>query len=213
MGLRIGLIGFMVGSVLTAGNYQPPAESVSRLGSIADHLRTATKLERPVARGGERVFVLPGGQIFYEAALALDTDGSRYYKQDPTGQKITSITNPDDSPVDADTVPYFVMPCKGFQRKLGVRLGDIAAVIWQDKVEFAVFADCGPDALGEGSIALHRSLGHETVAEGKLINEDFPEPVITIVFPQSGIEGQPQTPEKIRETGRELFRALGGLVP
>ncbi len=67
------------------------------------------------------------------------------------------------------------------------------------------------EQLGEGSIALHRALGHETVTtDGKLIDEAIDGDVITIVFPRSGIEGEAQTPEKIREIGRRVFLALGG---
>ena len=47
------------------------------------------------------------------------------------------------------------------------------------------------EQLGEGSIALHRALGHETIINGKLIDEAIDEGVITIVFPASGIENDP----------------------
>jgi len=113
--------------------------------------------------------------------------------------------------VDANKVPYFVLPCHGFCEKFGIRLGDIAAVIYRDHIEFAVFADCGPaHKLGEGSIALHRSLGHETVFAGKLHNDGIDSGVITIVFPGSGKTDNPQTPHAVRRIGRMLFSALGG---
>jgi hypothetical protein len=180
------------------------------LGTIPQRLKSAKKLAHPVKTGGDHVYVLAGGELYFDAPLALDTDGSVYAKQDPTGQPDTSIHNPDGTPVDANAVSYFVLPCHGFQEKLGIRYGDIAAVIYKGKIEFAVFADCGPDALGEGSIALHRGLGRERIVNGKLHNAGIESGVITIVFPVSGISDDPQTPAKIRETGRRLFRELGG---
>ena len=168
------------------------------------------KLSRLVKMGGDHIYLLPGGELYFDAPLALDTDGSVYAKQDPTGDPDTSIHNPDGTPVDANAVPYFVLPCHGFQEKLDIRYGDIAAVIYKGKIEFAVFADCGPDALGEGSIALHRQLGRKPIVNGKLHNAGIESGVITIVFPGSGISNDPQTPDKIRETGRRLFRELGG---
>lgn len=110
------------------------------------------------------------------------------------------------------------MPEKNFYRRFGIGLGDVAAVIHKNKIEFALFADeYGhqhlEEQLGEGSIALHRALGHETIIDGKLIDEAIDAHVITIVFSASGIEGDAQTPEKIRAVGRKLFIALGGRLP
>jgi glycosyl hydrolase group 75 (putative chitosanase) len=92
---------------------------------------------------------------------------------------------------------------------MGIRLGDVAAVIYGDKLEFAVFGDVGPSTkLGEGSIALHRALGHEVIHNGKFLDEAIDSGVTTIVFPHSG-NGTPQTPERIREIGRAALRRLG----
>ena len=54
--------------------------------------------------------------------------------------------------------------------------------------------------IGEGSIALHRALGHETIVNGRLRNVGIDRGVITIVFPHSG-DGAPQTPERIQTLG------------
>ncbi|MFL6262904.1 MAG: glycoside hydrolase family 75 protein [Thermoanaerobaculia bacterium] len=163
-------------------------------------------------KGVKAIFKLPGGQLYYDSALELDSDGSRFAAQDRTGQSDTSLHQPDGSPVDADTVPFFVLPLGGFRRQFGIELGDIAAVLHRDQVEFAVFADMGPpQGLGEGSIALHRSLGHETIRGGRFHDEGIDRDVITIVFPGSG-DGTPQTPERVREVGRKLFQELGGNV-
>ena len=200
--------------VSPVNSYQPPSASLSRLGTITRQLERATTVRQHFDHGGDFVFLLPGGQLYFEGPLELDTDGSKFYDQDPTGQSDTSIHDAHDRPVDANRVPYFVLPCHGFCDKFGIQLGDIAAVIHNDRIEFAVFADCGPaNKLGEGSIALHRALGHETVINGTLHNDGIDSGVVTIVFPGSGKTDDPQTPQKVRQIGSMLFHALGGSLP
>jgi glycosyl hydrolase group 75 (putative chitosanase) len=191
--------------------YHPPEASVERLGKIVATLDSSQRVEHNFKKGGKAVFTLPGGELYYDSLLDLDTDGSEFAKQDPSGQPDTSLHHPNGKPVDSNAVPYFVLP-GGFEQKFGIELGDVAAVLFKEKIEFAVFADHGPRRkLGEGSIALHRALGHETIRNGKLLNEAIDSDVITIVFPGSG-DGTPQTPEKIREIGRQKFTALGGIT-
>jgi len=191
--------------------YHPPSASLPRLGGIVDALQSATRIEHPFKKGGKAIFKLEGGELYYDSLLDLDTDGSRFAAQDATGQSDTSLHQPDGKPVDSDSVPFFVLP-GSFGEELGFSLGDVAAVIFEDKIEFAVFADHGPSKkLGEGSIALHRSLGHETIRGGKLHDEAIDANVLTIVFPGSG-DGTPQTPEKIRAIGASRFTAIGGTL-
>lgn len=200
-------------------NYKPNLLSRKRLGAIVDLLKRAEKVEHSFQTNPKAVLKLEGGELYFDSLLNLDTDGSIYFSQDGQGQNATSIQNSDGSPIDADAVPYFVLPEHGFYQQFGIKLGDVAAVIYRDKIEFAVFADQYghqhlEEQLGEGSIALHRFLGHETITpDGQLIDEAIDGDVITIVFPNSGIEGKPQTPEKIREIGRRHFLALGGTLP
>ena len=189
--------------------YHPPAASLSRLGGIVDALTRAAKIDHVFRKGGKAIFKLEGGELYYDSLLDLDTDGSRFSEQDATGQSDTSLHQPDGAPVDSDAVPFFVLPGR-FQAQFGIRLGDVAVVIFEDKFEFVVFADHGPRRkLGEGSIALHRSLGHETIRGGRLHDEAIDADVLTIVFPGSG-DGTPQTPDEIRRIGERLFTALGG---
>jgi len=193
-------------------DYIPPRASLSRLGTIAKILAQSTEVEAQFSKGGKAIFRLPAGQLYYESLLDLDSDGSHFAAKDKTGNAETSLHQPDGTPVDSEVVPYFVLP-KHFAKHFGIVLGDIAAVVFIDRVEFAVFADHGPrDKLGEGSIALHRSLGHEVIRDGTFHDEAIDENVITIVFPKSG-NGTPQSPDKVRQIGRELFAKLGGKIP
>lgn len=131
---------------------------------------------------------------------------------------------PQGEPTDANVIPYFVLPwyggaankqqCKANPpyRQLGLRKGNLAAVISGDKIAFAIAADLGPEKqFGEGSVELHRRLGHETVgkhptnpkcAKDELLNTE----VIFVVFPGSNERWLPA--DAIAEKGRTLWNQL-----
>lgn len=111
------------------------------------------------------------------ADAACDADGSLRAKEiDPgSGQYRTSLASwsgwkgkgakdATDTYVDAETVPYFVLPMK-FHEKLGISkpvLGCIAKISWKGKSVFAILADEGPsDTIGEASIKTLESLGFD----------------------------------------------------
>src|SRR5260221_12936387 len=102
--------------------YHRPAASLSRLGGIADTLKRSAKIDHVLRKGGKALFKLPGGELYYDSLLDLDTDGSRFSVQDRTGQSDTSLHQPDGKPVDSDAVPFFVLP-GGFQPQFGISLG------------------------------------------------------------------------------------------
>ena len=190
--------------------YQPPLATLPHLGKITHLLEVSDR----VANGfvdSRAVFALPGGQVYIDSNLDLDTDGSRFAAQDATGQNDTSLHTAGGKPVDSETVPYFVLP-PAFAHAHGMRLGDLAAVLSRDRIAFAVLADYGPpDKIGEGSIALHRALGHETILRGRLHDSDIPRDVLTVTFPGSGT-GHLPTSDTIATNGKALFVALGGVV-
>jgi hypothetical protein len=153
-----------------------------------------------------------GGELYFDSKFDLDTDGSAYYTQDPSGQKGTSCKMADGSSLDADRVNYFVLP-GGLADQLHIALGDIAIILWRGRVAYACYGDSGPvTKLGEGSISLHRSLGHETIHHhtaqggGTLINEGI-SGVITIVFPGSG-NGHALSNTAMEALGKPLFAQL-----
>jgi len=152
---------------------------------------------------------LPGGAIAYTSKLAVDLDGSAFACGPDHGrmdQCPTSLMLTDERgrqvPVDADAIPYVVIPEAGppdvageFTRLTGVGVGDFGVVIAQGRTIPVIVADTGPySKLGEGSLALHRALGHEQCVgrregdtctrvddEGQSISGD----VTTILFPGS----------------------------
>ncbi len=162
------------------------------------------------------------GTIFFDGKMGLDADGSPYSRNTPgrTDQPETSYRyevrgRPS---VDADKVPFIVIPLGGFAEDLGVDVGDVAAVIYEGKVSYALVADKGPKCkIGEGSIQLHEELGHRVCrarnAAGectRLHNVGIGSGVLYFVFPRSKITGL--TPDnavqRIREEGERLFTAL-----
>jgi peptidoglycan hydrolase-like protein with peptidoglycan-binding domain len=192
-----------------SGYVIPPA-SVNRLGSsIPLLLNSATQVMQTFI-GGKIIFRLPSGELYIDADMDIDADGSpRARDIDPCcGQLETSLRYPNGKSVNAETIPYFVLP-GGFFNSRGINLGDIAAVIYKNRIEYAILADVGPTTkIGEGSIALSRSLGNEPLING-IVRSGIDEDVIYIVFPGSG-DGTPQTVASVRTKGQALFTALGG---
>jgi hypothetical protein len=153
---------------------------------------------------------LKGGTVFYDGKMGLDADGSPYSQKTPgtTDQPQTSLRYPlhGKPSINADRVPFIVIPLGGFDTALDVQVGDVAAVVYGTKRIFAVIADEGPMCkLGEGSIQLHELLGHsvckERAANGdctKLRNAGIERDVLYFVFPGTQKELLPGlTPENI----------------
>lgn len=143
------------GTVVVPWN-RPPQRVVSdgeRLNELFDGVAKSAGYARSLTR-------VDGGSVYFRAGMAVDADGSPRAKQiDPYGQLETSLRHKNGAAVNAETTNYFVLPLRKYQQ-YGVRLGDIAAVRYNDEVRFAVFADVGPhQKLGEGSMALAASLG------------------------------------------------------
>jgi hypothetical protein len=81
-----------------------------------------------------------------QTSFGVDADGH----VDPNGDKTNSFS----SAVDQ----YVVIPQDNTS---GIEPGTVVAVVYGDKVTFAVFADTGPTTLiGEGSVALANALGY-----------------------------------------------------
>lgn len=230
--LALGLSAFLLAGCGGAGaqalsgaprnNYQPPRASQARLGKINELLPLALPVDRQF-EGLKKILRLPGGVLYIDADLDTDADGSpRALQIDPdSGQQATSLSFDDEEGqsqwVNAEDVPYIVLPLN-FYRQMGIQLGDVAAVIWKNRVVYAIFADEGPENLiGEGSVKLSEALGFDPWEERdgtRQIVNGIESDVVMIVFPHSAPAGL--TPENINrktiERARPLFEALGGKV-
>ena len=144
--------------------------------------------------------------MFHSICVPLDGSpfacGPNHQRSDQCGTSLM-LEGPHgrEVPVDADRVPYIVIPEAGpadvqgeFARLTHVGVGDFGVVLARGRVVPVIVADTGPySKLGEGSIALHRALGHEVclVREAGTctrVEEDMASiqrDVVTILFPGS----------------------------
>lgn len=107
------------------------------------------------------------GVVFWKADLDVDCDGqvtARCNKRtDPAFQGATAFRQSDGKPLNAEKLPYVVVPTPSRtwdHAASGIRGGGVAAVVHRDRVEYAVVGDRGPAGIvGEASYAAARSLG------------------------------------------------------
>ncbi|MFJ7151439.1 glycoside hydrolase family 75 protein [Streptomyces sp. NPDC100445] len=105
--------------------------------------------------------------VFWKADLDIDCDGrptARCNRRtDPLFAPATAFQQSDGRHLNAERLPYIVVPGpsrRWNQRAHGVRGGSVAAVVYRDRVRYAVVGDTGPrDLIGEASYATARSLG------------------------------------------------------
>lgn len=154
---------------------------------------------------------LPHDVVFFDAKMAVDADGSPLSKNHHnTDQPETSLRypGPDQLSIDADKVPYIAVPGGQFMNDLRIDLGDVAAVVYHDKIVYALVADVGPPCkIGEGSIELHERLGHHACtsrnAKGaceKIRDVSIPKDVLYFVFRGSKSRIWPGlTPQNVNE--------------
>jgi len=173
---------------------------------------------------------MPDGTVFFDAKMAIDADGAQFTKTNPgmTDQAETSLQYPlpGRHSLDSDKVPYIVTPGSGLEGSLGIEIGDIAAVVYRDRVGFAIVGDHGPKCkIGEASIQLHEVLGHKgckkrdqngvcQAAASSSIERD----VLYFVFPGSKAKiFDGLTPENINQRleteGKKLWDSLRSSKP
>jgi hypothetical protein len=216
-------LGAFVTSALASG---PTLEQITALLAKAQPA-VVTFSDGTTRFTGQTVFVdrLDNGVVVVKTrTLALDTDGaSKDIRQcDRTAQAHTALSDSEGNATDANAIPYFVLPgCGGASnraackknppyKQLGLGLGNLAAVIFGDKVAFAFAADVGPEKhFGEASVELHRRLGHETVGMNRrnpkcAEDESLDGEVIFVVFPGSNNRWLPT--DAITKKGSDLLR-------
>jgi len=157
--------------------------------------------------------MLPGGAFYIESKMDTDCDGAPTCPSiDSSGQTQTSWTW-SGSAIDALRANYYVLP-SNIKTKLGstrLGLGDIAAVIYNGKMEFAVYADNGPTSkIGEGSVKLVQSLGFNPYRNGRICC-GISSGVVVIVLPGSrGSYSSPYDSASVRQAGLSRLNELSG---
>ncbi|MFJ7150685.1 glycoside hydrolase family 75 protein [Streptomyces sp. NPDC100445] len=107
------------------------------------------------------------GAVFWKADLDVDCDGQRTTNcnedRDPWYQDDTAFHQSDGKPLKAETLPYVVVPSTSGiwnYSSAGVKGGGVVAVVYNNKVEYAVVGDTGPTKIiGEASYATAKALG------------------------------------------------------
>lgn len=171
--------------------------------------------------------------IVVEAKLAWDDDGSpsacslahgltsqcptslMLDAPNPSGCVVPSKTGKECIPLNADLVPYVVIPAaapKGieagaFERLSGIKLGDYGVVIVNGKVVPVIVGDEGPAyKIGEGSSALLRKLSND----GK--KRTYASEVTFVLFPGTADERRTLSlhalPNRIESKGNAFYSML-----
>jgi hypothetical protein len=116
--------------------------------------------------------------LYWDAKMAVDADGAspEVRKQSSGASKDTSYHFSDGTGLNAEVVPYFVVPTFDDPAKVGpgrpwegsgdsfvddmhLRLGNLGVVIFGSKVCGAIFGDEGPPMkIGEASIRVHERI-------------------------------------------------------
>ncbi|MGW0968857.1 glycoside hydrolase family 75 protein [Streptomyces sp. NPDC002516] len=107
------------------------------------------------------------GAVFWTADMDIDCDGragpSCNGDTDPLFSESTAFQQSDGRYLSAETLPYVVVPAPSDlwdYRDHGIGPGSVAAVIYRDRVQYAVVGDVGPqDIIGEASYATAAGLG------------------------------------------------------
>ncbi|MFE1287412.1 glycoside hydrolase family 75 protein [Streptomyces sp. NPDC058751] len=105
--------------------------------------------------------------VFWTADMDIDCDGRPgplcNSRTDPLFSESTAFQQPDGRYLSAETLPYIVVPAPGDIwnfRDHGIGPGSVAAVIYRDRVQYAVVGDVGPEGIiGEASYATAARLG------------------------------------------------------
>ncbi|WP_282104986.1 MULTISPECIES: glycoside hydrolase family 75 protein [unclassified Crossiella] len=105
--------------------------------------------------------------VHWRADLDIDCDGQRTAKcnpsTDPYWQNATAFPQSDGKPLNAETLPFIVLPLASSTwnyRNSGITGGTVAAAVYRDKVVYGVVGDLGPSAIiGEASYRMAQLLG------------------------------------------------------
>jgi len=107
------------------------------------------------------------GAVFWKADMDIDCDGQVTSKcnedTDPWFQDDTAFHQSNGKPLIADKLPYVVVPSKSSTwdySASGIKGGGVVAIVYNNKVEYAVVGDTGPTKIiGEASYAAADALG------------------------------------------------------
>ncbi|MFO0680684.1 MAG: glycoside hydrolase family 75 protein [Sandaracinus sp.] len=103
--------------------------------------------------------------IWWQADMDIDCDGgqSALCMSDPDYMPDTSGVDSHGNALDASTLPFIVIPLPSARFRYadhGIRIGQVAVVLYQDRMAYGIFGDAGPSSgIGEASFAMAEALG------------------------------------------------------
>lgn len=151
------------------------------------------------------VLKFPDSTIFWSSKMAVDADGPAAGPGRRSGSQLDPGSGQDDTSLHfagtgkglpSEAMPYIVLPLGTFRANTGLAIGDVAVVIFKDKISTAICADLGPKKkIGEGSIRLHEAF-HPPAPDPcsvrqpdgsckRILNASIEEDVLYFVFPGS----------------------------
>ncbi|MBX3225881.1 MAG: glycoside hydrolase family 75 protein [Labilithrix sp.] len=109
----------------------------------------------------------PNGVVFFTADMDIDCDGKQSAvcnrNTDASYQPQTAGVDSKGKPLDAAALPFIVVPgvsSRWSYKSAGIKMGTVAAVIYDGKIEYGIVGDVGPQAIiGEASYAMAKRLG------------------------------------------------------
>jgi hypothetical protein len=145
--------------------------------------------------------------VFWKADMDIDCDGQPTRRcnsrTDPYFSPGTAYPQSDGRPLNAEQLPYIVVPVPSRiwdHRDHGVRGGAVAAVVHRGRGQYAVVGDAGPqEIIGEASYATAEALGINPDPHGG----GTPSGVTYIVFKNSRA-----TPIESRDAAEEIGERL-----
>jgi subtilisin family serine protease len=167
------------------------------------------------------LYRLPGGVLFWESKMAIDADGSPTPSvlasssgSSPHTSLMFSHTASGTNAINAEVVPYFVLPTGDFVDEFGIELGTLGIVIFEDRITGAIFADQGPrDKIGEASIRVHELVRGAAApwkgnpADKILRDVSVEKGVLFCVFPNARFDINAFGPDRQREMASAINTA------
>jgi hypothetical protein len=143
-----------------------PVTAAQLLALTRDCAITASSHPYPISDGTLAKICALEGAVFWKAGMNIDCDGKPTagkcdHSVDPDFTPDTAFHNPAGQPLTSAVTPYVVIPedfrYPGFD---GTKGGNVVAVIYEDRLTYAVWGDTGnPVLLGEASYACAKKLG------------------------------------------------------
>jgi Fungal chitosanase of glycosyl hydrolase group 75 len=175
------------------------------------------------------LLAFPGNAaIFWSSKMAIDADGPAAGPGRLTGSELDPGPGQDDTKLHfsngnglpSETIPYIVLPGGSFRRITGLAFGDVAVVIFKDKITAAICGDLGPaKKIGEGSIRVHEAFhppAPDPCIRGdngfcrRIHNVSIDEDVLFFVFPDSALDNlnAASLEARIKERAFSLYNKL-----